>query len=121
MALVAKSAPPNSVVLLSDAMGGEIPPTMHGKTISATDSCVAVGCMAEDDGETEFTLGTLSELERPEPPAYQGVLKTPSRRVVLRSVLGGELLSLRVNGDVTRVTIWTNDISEPDHVVVAVR
>lgn len=120
MALQVVAAPPNSVVLVSDHGGGEIPQSMNGEAISTTSSCVVVGCMAEDDGETEFTLGTLSELDRPEKPAYDGVLKTPSRRLVIRSVLGVELLGLPVEGDMTRVKIWTNDTSEPDHVVVAV-
>lgn len=115
-----KLAPANSVVLVSDEGGGEIPQSMNDQAISATNSCVAIGCMAEDDGETEFTLGTLSELERPEQPAYEGMLRTPSRRLVIRSVHGVELLGLPVEGDVTRVKIWTNDTSEPNHVVVAV-
>ena len=115
-----KSAPPNSVVIVSDRGGGEVPKSMNGEAISATSSCVAVGCMAADDGGTEFTLGRLSELDRPKKPAYEGTLNTPSRQLVIRSVLGVELLGLTVEGDVTRVKIWANDISEPDRIVIAV-
>jgi len=76
--------------------------------------------MAADDGGTEFTLGRLSELDRPKKPAYEGTLNTPSRQLVIRSVLGVELLGLTVEGDVTRVKIWANDTSEPDRIVIAV-
>ena len=120
MAVKTKVAPPNSVVLVSDTASGEIPKSMHDSLISATNSCVAVGCLSEDDGETEFTLGTLSELDRKDKPAFEGMLKTPSHRVAVRSVLGKRLLELPVSQELTRLRIWVNDASEPDNVVVAV-
>lgn len=50
MAIVTvKVAPPNSVVLVSDVNGGEIPKTMGGSLVSATNTCVAVGCLSEGE------------------------------------------------------------------------
>lgn len=88
MTLTKKLAPPNSVVLVSDVDGGEIPKTMGGSLVSATDTCVAIGCLSEDDGETEFVLAPLSELDRADKPVYEGMLRTPKHCVVIRSVLG---------------------------------
>lgn len=120
MSSTTRLAPPNSVVFVSDANGGEVPSSMGGAVVAASGSCVAVGCRSEDDGETEFTLGTLAELDRSEQPAYVGILKTPSRRVAVRSILGRCLLDTAVSGELTRLTIWVNDPREPDEVVIAV-
>ncbi len=120
MAVKANLAPPSSVVLISDTSGGEIPKSMNDSLISATNSCVAVGCLSEDDGVTEFTLGTLSEFDRKDKPAFEGILKTPNYKVAIRSVLGQQLLELPVRQELTRLKIWVNDASEPNNVIVAV-
>lgn len=119
-AVTKKVAPPNSVVLVSDSSSGEIPKTMGGQLVSATDTCIAVGCMAEDDGQTEITLASLAEVDQDEKPSYEGMLRTPKHRVVVRSVLGQQLLELSVAHELTRIKIWANDPSEPDRVVVGV-
>jgi hypothetical protein len=120
MALTKRMAPPNSVVLVSDVDGGEIPETMGGSLVSATNTCLAVGCLSVDDGETEFTLAPLAEIDRADKPIYEGMLRTPKRHVVIRSVLGERLLELRVLQRVTKIKIWANDPTEPDNVLVGV-
>lgn len=120
MALTKRMAPPNSVVLVSDLDGGEIPKTMGGSLVSATSTCVAVGCLSEDDGETEFTLASLAEVDRADKPVYEGMLRTPKRHVVIRSVLGEHLLELPVLQEVTKIKIWANDLKEPDNVLIGV-
>lgn len=121
MAIVTvKVAPPNSVVLVSDVNGGEIPKTMGGSLVSATNTCVAVGCLSEDDGQTQFTLAPFAEVRRADEPLYEGVILTPGRLVVICSVLGQRLLELPVPRESTKVRIWGNDGSEPDDVVIGV-
>lgn len=120
MAETISVAPPNALVLVCDQTGGEIPLTMGGTSIAATSSCVAIGCLAEDDGETEVTLGFLSEFIRLGPPVFETRLQTPGRRVVVRSVYGEDLLALSVANEVISLRIWTNDLTEPDRIVVGV-
>lgn len=120
MALTKRMAPPNSVVLVSDVDGGEIPKTMAGSLVSATNTCIAVGCLSEDDGETEFTLAPLAEVDRADKSAYEGTLRTPKRNVVICSVLGEHLLGLPVLQEVTKIKIGANDLKEPDNVMIGV-
>lgn len=113
-------APPNSVVLVSDASGGDIPTEMKGAVVSATSTCIAVGCLSEDDGQTEFTLTPLSEVDQTEKPVYEGMIETPKRQIVVRSVLGQQLLELPVLQELTKIRIWVNDQAEPSKVIVGV-
>jgi hypothetical protein len=113
-------APPNSVVLVSDPSGGEIPETI-GSLFASTTSYIAIGCKAEDDGETELTLGQTDEVGQRDVPAFQGRLETPSRKVVVRTVLGKTLLEAAVPGASTLVQVWVNDAEEPDRVVIGVQ
>jgi hypothetical protein len=115
-------APKNSVILIMDQSIGEIPKAMNKALVAATPSCIAVGTLCEYDGETLISLsdGVL-------PPGanmflvFDGVLRTPTRKLSLCSVLDEALIALDVPTERTRVQIWANDNTEPDqiHVVVA--
>jgi hypothetical protein len=120
MSISAKAAPPNSLILLVDSEGGEIPQSMGRALIASTASCIAVGCRAETDGETEFTMGRASEVGPGSAPAFVGRLSTPSHVVVLRSILGDVILRSDVAGVETLVRVWVNDHAEPDLVIVGI-
>ncbi len=113
-------APPNSVILIEDPSGGEIPASMNQSVIAATDSCIAVGCLAEDDGETEIILGLSGEVSDGDQPAFDGLVKTPSRKVAVRTVHGVTVLETAVPKSEARVQVWVNDTREPDRITVAV-
>lgn len=117
---VIHSRPPNSIVLIMDSKGGEIPESMGGRSIVATPSCVAVGTLCEIDGATivsladEVSAGAVSE------PAFDDFVDTPSRELSVFSIQNESLATLQVTGVKTRVRIWTNDDSEPDRVEIVV-
>jgi hypothetical protein len=84
-----KIVPPNSIVFVCDAEGGTIPdPEIigHRQGIVSTDSCAVVCCLAEMDGETEFTMGPTADLGLNDDPTYDGTLATPSGVVVISTV-----------------------------------
>jgi hypothetical protein len=121
MASSAKTAPPNSLVLVADDPSRcDIPETMAGSLIAATSSCIAVGCRSEVDDETEFTLGATREVDPGDHPAFEGVLKTPHRKIAIRSVFGQTILEAPVRQEQTTVRVWVNDPKEPDRVTVGI-
>jgi hypothetical protein len=114
-------APPHSLVLISDPTSAEVPATMAGAAIAATSRCIAVGCRAEMDGQTELILGAMSEVTPATAPAWEGRLQTPSRLVAIRSVLGEIVLETQVSGREAQIRVWTNHAQEPDLIVVGVQ
>jgi hypothetical protein len=120
MAASKKLAPPHSVVLISDVAGGRRPDSMRGQLIAATNSCVAVGCLCEVDGETEFVLGASSAVNPGGPPTFEGRINTPNRRLEISSVLGDSILTTEVSQHETVVRVWVNDPKEPDRVIVGI-
>ena len=115
-----KMAPPNSVILVSDLAGGEVPQSMNGQAISRTDTCVAVGCLAENDGDTEITLGYLRDLDRHDPPAFEGTIYSKNKKLSVQTVFGSILMALSVSNEFVKVKVWINDAYEPDIVVIAI-
>ncbi len=85
-----------------------------------TDTCILVGCLMDADGETEFTLGDMHEVDPGRPPVFQGKLETPTHKVSLESVDGRTVLEMSVPRLETAIRIWTNHHSEPDKVIVGV-
>lgn len=84
----------------------------------STDTCILVGCLMDADGETEFTLGEIHDVDPGRLPAFEGKLKTPTRKISLESVDGRTVLEAPVPQLETTVRIWTNHESEPDNVIV---
>lgn len=118
-----KIAPPNSLVFISDVDGGVGPDPdaiARSRRIVATDSCVAVCCLAEMDGETEITLGSLEEVKLNEPPAFEGKLETPTHNVVVSTSERTILLQTAVTSSNARLKIWTNRKREPDKIFIGV-
>lgn len=113
-------APPNSVILIEDSLGGDVPESMSRSLVASTDSCIAVGCRAEDDGETEIIIDDYSRSTTGQ-SVFCGVLRTASRKLVVRTVLGEDLLEMHVPSSETKLTIWANDASEPNRIFVGVR
>lgn len=113
-------APPNSLMLISDQSGGTPPDTMRGARLSATPSCIAVGCLMFADGRTKFTLGIARDVGTEEPPVFDGILETPQRTIVVRTVEHKTLLKSAVDDTRTRVRVWVNRPTEPDKVIIGV-
>ena len=113
-------SPPNSLVLIEGLNGGEVPRDMAGSLIASTRSCIAVGCKSEADGETHLTLGRAHEVDPAGPPAFEGTLETPDRRVVVRTVSGEALLEHPVRGARTLIRVWVNDPEEPDDIRIGI-
>lgn len=76
--------------------------------------------MAEDDGETEIVLGSYGSVDTDKELVFEGLLQTPNRKLVVRTVRGVTLLELPVPTTETKVMIWVNDSSEPDRIAVGV-
>lgn len=120
MAETVTTAPPYSLVFISDPNGGEIP-TWEGELFFAsTDTCIALGCMMEWDGDTEFTLGQRSEVDPGGIPAFEGKLKTPGLSLVLYTAEDKTILKAPVSKDETMVRVWTNRLRQPDRVIIGI-
>jgi hypothetical protein len=115
----ARIAPPNSVVLVTDATGGDPPEGMSRDLVLHTPTCIAIGCLSESDGETSITIGRADELRVASPPVFEATLQTPSRRVLVQTVLWDKILESDVSTDLTKVTVWANHPSEPDEIHIA--
>lgn len=112
--------PPHSVVLVEDETGGTIPASMGGEIVAQTESCIAIGCRSASDGHTEVRLGRAAEVAPGWQPAFEGELLTPSKLVIVRSVLGERYLEITTSRGRAFVRIWVNDPSEPDELRIGV-
>jgi hypothetical protein len=111
-------SPPNSLILVMDFAAGSVPKAMGNWLVSATESCVAVGCLSEHDGPTEIHLGQAHEVTPAEALVFEGEIFTPNKKLSICSATNEELLSTEVTGNKTHVTIFANDPMEPDRIFV---
>lgn len=120
MAVSTRIAPPNSLILIEDSNGGDVPTSMNRSLIVATESCIAVGCRCEVDGETEIMLEHCSNVDTGDVLEFEGRLRTPSRRITIRTTHDVTLLEMPVAGTMTTLRIWVNDPTEPDRIIVGI-
>jgi hypothetical protein len=94
--------PPYSQVVICDLTAKVVVPEWEkGVPLVATDTCILCGCMPDMDGETDFTLGPGGELEAERFRIFEGIPKTPGRRIALETVWGDPLLGLPAASTVT--------------------
>jgi hypothetical protein len=113
-------AAPYCLALIEDVSGGERPPFTNETLVVSTGSCITMGCQCGAEGETEFRLGARLEVDPGSPPIFQGRLKTPSRKVAIRSVVDDLILEMPVAQSETTISIWVNHPTVPDQVIVGV-
>ena len=112
------TTPPNSVVLVMDGSVGQIPETMGSRAVSATESCVALGCRSAHDGPTQIQLGLGSNFQTSDQLVFQGELATPTGKLSVFSIMHDELLSAIVPSDKTSIRIFANHPAEPDRIAI---
>jgi hypothetical protein len=114
----AEIAPPNSLILVMDRAGGEIPDSMAGSLVASTPTCIAVGTLSEHDGTTRVSLDKTSVPQSGCTLVFDGVLYTPSRELVVCSVLDEIILNCAVAAERTRIQVWANDRVEPSEIFI---
>ena len=123
MKVQTRIAPPNSVILVMEPGLGEVPRMMGGQLVSATPSCVAVGTLAEFDGETTITLSSavvVADDRELGTLVFEQQIVVSGGRIAVCTVRLDAVLEIAVEGTSPRVRIWVNDLAEPDaiHIVV---
>lgn len=117
MIKTARLAPPNSLIIIEDSSGGEIPSSLNNVLLSFTDSAIAIGCKCEFDGEINITILEAGEnIEHP--VVFDGKLKTPSGKICIRTVLGESILEAPVPAEECSIKIAVHDLLEPDEIFI---
>ena len=111
-------APVNSLLFLSDPDGGVPPEPVWGAQILSTPSCISFACFPEQDGPTQITLGTKSEVDQGTPPTFEGDLETPHRAVVIMTVDLEVVLKMDVPNERTHVCIWYSHPRWPEKIAI---
>ena len=112
-------APPNSQFYLEDSKGGESPQIDERPiNIWSTPSCILVGCLCFSDGETDLVVSDSWEDAPSAAPAFEGTLDTPSRIFQVSTSERTTLLRWKVSDHFSRVRIWTDHPSEPEHILI---
>ena len=96
----------------------DIPANHRGGALAATHDCINVGCRCWPDAEIEIVLGDESDFAPGGDPALDMRLRTPDNKLLLFDANHPELLGLAVEAQMTRIRVWINHETEPDHIVI---
>jgi hypothetical protein len=86
--------------------------------IEDTSSCVSVACLHEIDGEAELSLEAAGRAPANLDLAFDGMIETPTRKLMISAASGEPLLVTKVPSQSTRIRVWRNHPDWPDKVVV---
>lgn len=113
-----RAAPPNSLILVEDSSGGEVPLSMNESLTSFTSTCLAIGCLSDMDGETNIGIGYFDYLDEGVNLAFSGSLETPNLKIAINAVFGLRLLETKFKQIKTQIEVWVNHSIEPDRIIV---
>lgn len=98
----------------------EVPASMDGRPFAINRQCINIGTRMWQDAEIRIEMGRHADFEYLSPPKINALIKTPAREVVLFDANHPELMRLDVEIGYTRIRVFTDQPTEPDHVVVVV-
>lgn len=113
-----KRAMQNGIFVISDIDGGDPPLPETDEKIWHTSSCLVVTCLHEVDGEAELILGPAGEVAQDYQTAFDGMMETPKREIMLTTVLNEPLLKTSVPDPKTRIRVWRSHPQWAETVVV---
>jgi len=116
-------AVPNCLLFVRDSTVADIPDVDYGeaKPIWSIPTCVVVNCMVDSEGETNITVGEANQVSQNRKPVFDGVLETPSRKLVLDLVSDEKVLEVNVPSAKNRVRVWTDGRHEcAEQVVIGI-
>jgi hypothetical protein len=116
----AKLSPPNSILFISDPTLREEVPELSRELVNATSTCIAVGTLAEIDGET--TVRLAKAITSPEGQlVFSGEIETPGLRIAISRSDRICVVEHAVARRLTHVKVWANHPREPDLILVETR
>ena len=95
-------------------------PDVEEIRILFNDQCITVPCAYQDEAETDLTVGTPEEVGQARTPQFDDWLPTASRLLVFTDVELNELANWPVASSETRIRIWTDALTLPERIVVAI-
>ncbi len=95
-----------------------MPDFIPGQLVLSTSSCISIGCLMWQDGETEVTLGAGNEVDPGRTPVFDDFLDAPSRSIVVRSIDRDKIFQTEVSVSPTRIRIWVNCLRDPDKIII---
>jgi hypothetical protein len=114
----ARISPVNSILFIHGGRDDVRPLPIWGARILATNSCVSVVCYPEIDGPTDILFGGVKEVGLDRPPDFEGILRTPDRKVLITTVDDQTVLDLPVLAKLTVLKIWRSHPRWPETVTM---
>ena len=108
----------NSLLFIRDSTLTDTPEIDGLSNVWSLPTCIAVSCLPDCEGTTEVMIGAGREFDGKGSLVFDGRLDTPSRIVLVETVLWQTVLEKPVAGVGTRVRIWTNGLQATDKVMI---
>src|SRR5262245_28882791 len=104
-----KIALPNGLLFVRDSKIRKFP-VIDDESASfwSIPTCVMIQGLSDSDGETDITVGVVTQIMQRRPPAFDRTLETPSRRLIFEIVPGETIHEVSVPTDKTRIRVWTD-------------
>lgn len=82
--------------------------------------CIIFGCFPEQDGPTEITIGSSTEIEPGPSLVFEGDVETPSHVLAIYGVDIQQILNMDVANLKTKIRIWYSHPKWPDKITIGV-
>jgi hypothetical protein len=108
----------NSLLFIRDPKLVELPVIGGTSAAWSTTACVAVSCLPDCDGPTTITIDPIERIKSDDPLLFEGTLQTPSRKVIVETVLAEKILEMAVPCENSRICIWTDGRRDTKRIVI---
>jgi len=112
-------APEYLSIYIAGRTNVDIPMHLDRQGIFSSQQCINVPAYDWNRGDTVVTFGSFDELKETSEPAFDSILDTPHKRLIVFGATVSEYLSTTVPSIKTRIRIWLDHPIEPSNVTIA--
>ncbi|MBS4084113.1 MAG: hypothetical protein KGZ73_11225 [Rhizobiales bacterium] len=110
----------NSCILVRDILNDE-------PLFIERDSAVAIGqyglnisCLPDSEGDTSVVAGSVTEIKPDVSLVFDGVIKTPSKKLLVETILRTPIFEIDVDSALTKLSVWTDGHPGTGRIVIGI-
>ena len=113
---IISATPAHSLILIMDSKSKNVPLTLGGGLFGQTDTCIAVGCRSEVDGETNISTGLPECLTGFR--SKQFIISTESNKIITCDIYGAVYLYIECDTARSEIAVYYDDLFEPKNIYI---
>jgi hypothetical protein len=110
----------NCSILVRDSQHDDPLFIEHGERIAFGKHGLSISCIPDSDGDVSIMAGPVAGIIPDNKLIFSGAIATPSRIIIVETILGASIFEIDVESEITKLSIWTDGHPATDRITIGI-